>query len=237
MINIRYFGGKARTCKEISKIINTYIYNNELFISPFVGGGWVEQYINTNNKLLFDKHPYLIDMYKALQKGWIPPTNLTKEEYTYIKNHLDEKPYLSGFVGFGCSFAGKWFGGYAKDKTRRNYCLNSYNSILNKMNNGLKNAKFECKDYRELKPRNAIVYCDPPYKGTTQYSKKIVGNFNTYEFWNIIREWSKYNKIFISEYNAPDDFECVWQQSVKLDIRNKNNIKEKRIEKLFTYKN
>ena len=29
---------------------------------------------------------------------------------------MDENPALTGFVGFGCSFGGKWWGGYAKDK-------------------------------------------------------------------------------------------------------------------------
>ena len=70
-------------------------------------------------------------------------------DYQYIKNNPDEKPYLTGFVGFGCSFAGKWFGGYAKDNTGRNFCLNAYNSIMRKMD-GFKDTQFECKDYREI---------------------------------------------------------------------------------------
>ena len=175
-------------------------------------------------------------MYKELQNGWIPPTELSKEEYDYIHKNMEENPYLTGFVGFGCSFSGKWFGGYARNKTGRNYCSNAHNSIVEKMKN-LRTAVFECKDYKELKPHNAIIYCDPPYQGTTQYSKQIVGEFNTYEFWNTMKEWSKDNKVFISEYQAPEDFKCVWEQEVRLDIRNKDNLKEKRIEKLFTYKN
>jgi DNA adenine methylase len=233
---MRYFGGKTRTCKEISSVINTYIKDsNQLFISPFVGGGWVEQYINTNNKKLYDKHNYLIEMYIALQNNWIPPKELTKEEYEYIKNNKDDKPYLTGFVGFGCSFAGKWFGGYAKNDKDRNYCLNAHNSILKKMK-GLQNAYFGCVDYKKLKPKDAVIYCDPPYQGTTQYSKSIVGEFDTNEFWNIMREWSKDNIVLISEYNAPEDFECIWSQEVKLDIRDKNNQKQNRIEKLFKHK-
>ena len=232
---MRYFGGKTRTCKQIAKILNTYRNENQIFLSPFTGGAWVEALIK-HPKICYDKHPYLIAMYKELQQGWIPPTTLSKEEYEYIKNNPDEKPYLTGFVGFGCSFAGKWFGGYAKDNTGRNYCLNAHNSILDKMNN-LMNTSFDCKDYKEINPEGYIIYCDPPYEGTTQYSKKLVGEFNSNEFWEIMREWSKNNKVFISEYNAPEDFKCIWSQEVKLDIRDSNNKKQPRIEKLYTYKN
>jgi DNA adenine methylase len=67
----------------------------------------------------------------------------------------------------------------------------------------LGNTYFDCKDYRELNPEGYIIYCDPPYEGTTQYSKKLVGDFDTNEFWSIMRKWSNNNKVFISEYNAP----------------------------------
>lgn len=233
---MRYFGGKTRICKDISKIINNYMKEDKTFLSPFVGAGWVEQYVK-GGKILNDKHFYLIKMYEQLKDGWLPPTELTKEEYDLIKENKDDKPHLTSFVGFGCSFAGKWFGGYAKDKSGRNYCLNAYNSIKKKLNNGLlDNAKLLNKDYKELKPVNYVIYCDPPYKGTTQYDKNIVGEFNHDEFWNTVREWSKDNIVLVSEYNAPDDFEVIWQKETKLDIRDGNNEKKDRVEKLFKLK-
>lgn len=233
MLLIRYFGGKTRTCKDISKIINEHRKEGQVFLSPFIGGGWVEQHIE-GEKVIADKHKYLMAMYKKLQEGWQPPTELTKEEYDYIKENQDEQPHLTGFVGFGCSFAGKWFGGYAKDKSGRNYCLNAHNSMNRKIKNGLlSDTKILCSDYKDLKPVDMIIYCDPPYKNTTQYDKNIVGEFNHDEFWDTMRKWSKNNTVFVSEYNAPDDFEVVWEKPVKLDIRNKNNQKESRTEKLF----
>lgn len=224
-------------CNDISEIINNQKDDGQIFLSPFLGGGWVEQYIK-GKKILCDKHTYLIEMYKSLQNGWLPPTELTKEEYIHIKDNQDEQPHLTGFVGFGCSFAGKWFGGYAKDNSGRNYCLNAHNSVLKKIENGLLNkTEFICCDYKDLKPKNMIIYCDPPYKGTTQYDKNIVGEFDHDEFWNIMRKWSENNTVLISEYDAPDDFEVIWQKETKLDIRDKNNEKQKRIEKLFKFKN
>ena len=61
-------------------------------------------------------------------------------------------------------------------------------------------------------------------------------DFDTEEFWEIMRQWSRNNDVYISEYNAPDDFECVLEMPTKTDIRNKDNQQDKRIEKLFRYK-
>lgn len=229
---MRYFGGKARIGKYIVNYLNSIRKDGQPYIEPFVGGGWVMSLMD-GERYAYDKHPYLIDMYQALQDGWIPPTELSKGEYYHIKENQDENPALTGFVGFGCSFAGKWFGGYAHSKDR-NYCLNAHNSILKKMKN-MQDVTFGCEDYRDLNPTGALVYCDPPYKGTTQYGK-IVGEFNSNEFWDYMREWSKDNMVVISEYNAPDDFVEVWRKETKTDIRNRKNEKEDRIEKLFVHK-
>jgi DNA adenine methylase len=229
---MRYFGGKTRICKEIACFFESIREPNQVFLSAFVGGGWVESLMK-DPKICCDKHNYLIDMYKAIQNGWFPPKNITKEEYKYIKDHKDEKPYLTGFVGFGCSFAGKWFGGYAKESSDRNFCLNAYNSIMKKMD-GFKNTTFDCKDYSELNPSDMLIYCDPPYFGTTQYAKQVVGDFDHNKFWGVVRKWSLNNIVMVSEYTAPEDFSCLWQKMTKLDIRDKDNKKLDRVEKIFT---
>ena len=61
-------------------------------------------------------------------------------------------------------------------------------------------------------------------------------DFNTEEFWDVMRNWSKNNDVYISEYVAPDDFECVLEIQTKTDIRNGKNQLDKRVEKLFKYK-
>ena len=230
---MRYFGGKARIAKPISEYLQSIRKPNQTYIEPFVGAAWVMSLMDGNRKA-FDKHPYLISMYQMLQKGWMPPSKISEEEYIHIKNNQDEIPHLAGFVGFGCSFSGKWFGCYARSKDR-NYCSNAYNSVLKKMKT-LQDVEFNNSDYRDLCFKDSLIYCDPPYQGTTQYGK-VVGEFDTAEFWEIMRDWSMNNTVVISEYQAPDDFICVWEKQTNTDIRNKNNIKEQRIEKLFTYIN
>jgi len=69
------------------------------------------------------------------------------------------------------------------------------------------------KSYEEIEiPKDAIVYCDPPYKWTATYSEWW---FNHDEFWEYIRILSKTNKVFISEYTAPNDFKAIYEFSQK----------------------
>lgn len=228
---MRYFGGKARLGKKIAEVINSYLTSETDYIEPFVGGAWVTQHIwnGCKNKYCYDINPYLIEFYRTLQEGKFPPKNLTKEQYNYIKNNKDENRALTGFVGFGCSFAGKWFGGFASEPNR-NYCLNAYNSVMKKKPY-LNRCFFNCKDYRNINPKNSVIYCDPPYANTVQYD--YCPNFNSNEFWNIIRKWSQNNIVIISEYKAPSDFKTIAEFKTKTDIRNSHNQKDLRIEKLF----
>lgn len=90
-----------------------------------------------------------------------------------------------------------------------------------------------CGDYRSFViPEKSLIYCDPPYKGTTQYNDK----FDHHAFY----EWCgekvyEGHTLFLSEYSAPSDFECVFEKQVSsnLDVSSKG---KKEQEKLFRYK-
>jgi DNA adenine methylase len=195
-----------------------------------VGGCWVTSLIDPDrNRFGSDLHPDLIEMWNSLQSGWIPPDIVSREEYHLLKNSK-EISALKGFVGFGCSFSGKWFGGYAGNNTGRNYACNAKNSLMKKLP-GLKNVEFRVSDYTgiEVCPKS-LIYCDPPYKGTTGYS---LGGFDHEEFWQWVRYQSKENTVLVSEYEAPEDFTCVWSKITKTDMRVGDGVKEMRIEKLY----
>lgn len=228
---MQYFGGKQRIAKDIGAFLSPH-QTDKIFLEPFVGGCNIAPLMH-GKRYASDLNKYLIAMYQALQTGWLPPERLTKDEYDYINHNRDENWALTGFVGFGCSYSGKWFGGYAKNGTTRSYCNNAYNSLV-KLAPLIQDIHFCCLDYKKLSPAGCLLYCDPPYAGTTQYT--ATGDFDFKAFWNTMRIWSKTNLVFISEYNAPEDFICVWSKETKLDIQNKRNEKELRIEKLFQYK-
>ena len=156
---MQYFGGKARIAKELSKELQSRLEEDQSFVDLFCGSCNIVSRIKAPVRIANDLHKELISLHRAVQGGWIPPSSVSEDEYKEIKNSDEFPDYLRAFVGFGCSFAGKWFGGYAKDNTSRNYCLNAHNSILCKMEN-LRETDFACFDYKELHPVGCLIYCD-----------------------------------------------------------------------------
>ena len=87
-------------------------------------------------------------------------------------------------------------------------------------------------DYREIRiPNSAVVYCDPPYAGTNEYS---TGTFDSARFWKWAEEASANNLLFVSEYAAPNGFVDIWNKEKTCSFCDKNNSK-KTIEKLFVH--
>jgi len=97
----------------------------------------------------------------------------------------------------------------------------------------LERLELYSKSYNEIEiPKDAIIYCDPPYAGTAEYKE---GSFNHKEFFEWIREISKTNKVYISEYTAPSDFNSILsfeQKSTLQGGQQKHNNQP--MERLFT---
>lgn len=231
-----YMGGKSRIAKPISEIINNSIKSMErpCFVSLFCGSCSVESKVTGYSRIILnDKHEYLIALLKGVQAGYVLPETITEEQYRYIRANKDVDPVIAGFVGFGCSFGGKWFGGYARNSVGRNYASESKKSLLKDMST-LGNAEFICDDYRKVPiPQGAVVYADPPYANTTGYSGE---KFDSEEFWQYMRLLAVTGRtLYISEQTAPPDFICVWEKPITRTLdRNKDN-QFKATEKLFTY--
>ena len=231
--SMRYFGGKSLIAKDIANVISQYRKDEQIYVEPFVGGGWVLVEVS-GKRLAIDKNPYLISLWKALQDGWIPPETVSEQEYIEVKNGKETPAHIKAFIGFGCSFGGKWFGGYGRDCGGRNYAREARNSLLRKVP-FIKEVEFSCSDYRDLKFSDCLIYCDPPYDGCADYTQ--TGKFNSGEFWEVARRWSANNTIIVSEYNAPQDFKCVWERSVAVSATNLSTRKRARaIEKLYIYR-
>ena len=234
---MRYQGGKSRIAKQIASVITNACSreSNLTFVSLFCGTCSIESKVaGFSRKILNDKHEYLIALLNGVKNGYELPEFVSLEEYQYLRTHQNEDKVLSGFVGFGCSFGAKWFGGYARSKTtNRNYASEAKRSLLKDMAT-LMDAEFTCKDYREVElPDGCVVYADPPYNGTTGYGNE---KFDSDVFWNYMRDISREHLVFISEQNAPDDFIPIWERQLTrtLDV-NKNN-QFKATEKLFVHK-
>jgi DNA adenine methylase len=221
-------GSKNKIAKLILPILNSE-RKNSTWVEPFVGGANMIDKAS-GDRIGNDTHFYLIELLKAVRDGWRPPENITKEEYYKIKeNEKDFPPELVGFAGFLCSFGGKWWGGFAKNSKNDNYAARGSRCLI-KQSKNLQGVNFFYGSYLDLViPANSLIYCDPPYEGTTKYANK----FNHDEFWEWCRKQKENgHKIFISEYNAPKDFKCLLEVELKTTLD--KNSQYSRLEKLFT---
>lgn len=242
---IQYQGSKARFAKYLVPIIQGYIneHNINTYIEPFVGGASIIEKIECKNKFGYDNHGYLIDLlnHMKITTNDIPDTILV-DEYKQVRDNKDDYPsWYVGLVGFCASFGNKWFNGYArngKSDVNGKRVRQAINNIKSQSPN-LRDIIFECKDFREIdisEMSNTLIYCDIPYKNTTQYK---TGVFPYEEFYEWCKELSKNNIVLISEYDMPDGFECIWEKETKvlLDSNKKtNDSRNNRIEKLFICK-
>ena len=236
---MKYVGSKNRIAKYILPIMLKDRKENQYWVEPFVGGGNMIDKVegsrigsdiseNTINALSF-----IINSSNTI------PDLISEDDYLNMSKIKSSDGY-SSFVGYAMSYAGKLWGGYRRDKAgTKGNIINMLNQTTRSKNSAIKQAKLlkgvELKvcNYYELDiPDNSIIYCDPPYENTTRYSVK----FDHIKFW----EWCRLmamsgHTLYISEYNAPNDFECIWSKEICSSLT-KNTGSKKGIEKLFKYK-
>ena len=196
---MKYVGSKNKISKQIAPILQSLIDNNHvnIYYEPFCGGLNMMDKIRCKNRVGNDIHKELIALLKAIQSGWKPPENISEDEYNMVRLHKENYPdYYVGLVGFCATFGSKWFGGYARGKkpdgTPRNYYDEAVRNLL-KQCSYIKDVKLVSKDYLDIdmsKLHNALIYCDPPYKGVTRYS---IDSFDYEKFYDWCRQVAKTN--------------------------------------------
>ena len=154
----------------------------------------------------------------------------------YVKDHKPLKTMELYEVGaiefFGSYGVGGFPRGYAKNNANRNFYKEVRKSLEIQIPH-LKDIEFYCQHYYDLSKdfKNCVIYIDPPYQGTKQYEYANAEKMDYTRFWNWVREISKDNFVFVSEQNAPEDFEVIWEKDVKRTMDNQNKFKA--TEKLF----
>ena len=255
---MRYSGSKAKIAKYIIPFIMNELKSGNAYIEPFVGGCNVIDKVDWPWKIGYDLNHYVISMWNWVKSVGCNtfPKFVSREDYcimkelaandTYEKNHYPS--HLIGYVGNACSYGSAWFNGYAKynEKKKEDHMLEAWNG-LTKQIDSFKNLRKTCfcsGSYEEAlkyaylyhkEGIGSVVYCDPPYRNTKGYKD---GGFDSDRFWEVVRNYSKLGiKIFVSEYEAPDDFKCIWEMPRKDGMGTtkcgcKQNTK---VERLFVY--
>lgn len=232
---MQYLGGKARIAKKIAaKILEIVPPEHRLeYLEPFLGGANAFEHIAPHFEKTYagDVHEDLILMWQAVARGWVPPEQISLEEYEALR--AGPPSPLRAAAGFGASFGAKWFGGYARGKAAdgswRSYIGETGRALVGVRSTLARGRVFNVSYASWPVVPGVVVYCDPPYAGTTSY--KGTAGFDHVAFWARMREWSAAGSyVFVSEYQAPDDWECVLEfahvQSVGLKVEKTRTLEK-----------
>lgn len=224
---MRYLGGKTKLARDIVSVIRPQDYT---FVwEPFCGGGSVTAEISRALEglptvfLASDVRPELVDMWEAVKSGWAPPKldrNLTDTEYQALRLSPDSP--IRTFVGFGCSFGGKYWGGLARGDDRAFYEEGRRRLLLESKSIVSKQPIFRTIDFLTLAaapPPGTLVYCDPPYVGTTGYGMR----FDHDLFWSVCLWLARSGcAVYVSEFSAPSFCAEVWRKDRKMTVGSKS---------------
>lgn len=233
---MQYMGGKARIAKKLTEVMLSMTTERTFYLEPFMGAAsmLVNMAPNFSAPAAGDVMPDVVLMWQAVQQGWVPPAEMSRERYDWLKTQQPSPE--RAFAGFGCSFSGKWFGGLDATPGRANRGTQTaaqiaYNSITTKRP-ALTGVFIHQGDYRQWIPGpGTVVYCDPPYTNTTGYGG--TDPFLSGLFWATMERWTARGAtVFVSEYVAPLAWRCVWEFERKVTAgSDKSKLST---EKLFT---
>ena len=208
---MQYLGGKHHVSKRILDAIKDTGVPRDNYWEPFVGGAnsfcRIAPYFWS--AVGSDLCPDLILMWQALLDGWVPP-DIDEDQYRMLK---DAGPSaLRAFAGYGCSFGGKWFAGYARHRTDAKHPYSQPETtrkvLLAQAATLLTHPDITiCEmDYSEHSPMPGdVVYCDPPYPGT-----RFRFHFDFDLFWSTMERWRRIGYVFVSSYDCPVEYDRYW---------------------------
>jgi DNA adenine methylase len=243
-----YGGGKARLGREIARTVaaleETTGWRGERYVEPFCGmlGVAVHAADGTRPVCVSDANEDVVLLLQAVQAGWDPPeTPVSKAEYDALR-HAPVHTAERGFYGLACAYAGIFFAGYRLSSTvHKRTFFDMFRSSLLAMRPAMQRMAISHADYRSLAPKGCTVYCDPPYRANALQScnpnadiRGTFAGFDSDAFWDVARAWSRDNLVVVSEYEAPNDFVCVWERHFRSGFK-ATAERTPRVEKLFVH--
>lgn len=233
---MKYMGSKNRIAKHILPIMLKEMEDKgyTTWVEPFVGGGnMIDKVPDKYKRIGADLNSFVIQALVDIKDN---PGKLP-EKFSFEDRKYWKMQPATEFMSWACivtSFGADLGGGYARESGSDDstFCGYGKRNAL-KQSPKIQSVEFICCSYEELSNvTNSLIYCDPPYQGTTGYK---TGAFDHDKFFAWCRGMkSKGNSVFVSEYSAPDDFELVWQGEVKTNFSStRSKATHNAVEKLF----
>lgn len=217
-------GSKQRHAADLIAVTCANRKQGQCYVEPFVGGGNVICKVPQAQgpRIANDLNWRMVALLDAAgNKGWRPPEVMTRTLWTKIKNKQDDyPPELVAFAATACCFGSSWFSAYIidlPDTAAKNRDYEAVKRAFERDGPGLEGVIFHSLSYSEFTPHippESIIYCDPPYTGTTGYAgaKTIIkidealskNNWKANNFW----KWAdalvtEGHRVYVSEYKGP----------------------------------
>jgi DNA adenine methylase len=214
----KYYGGKHRYASKIVEVIDKYANEHHTYIEPFCG--WCSVLSKVVDRKIFNEHvasdanESIVKFFHESSRGtFVPPDDVSEEEYHILKNQQVPSA-LQAFAGICYSYGGIWFRSYGANSDPKHFgTRHTFPEKIMERVKKLKDVTFAHALYHEYANREeCFFYLDPPYKGRRENYKNNIDAeipFDTNEMWEFARKLSEKNTVLVSEYNAPEDFECV----------------------------
>jgi DNA adenine methylase len=223
---MQYMGGKAKVARRIVAAILADTEARDVWYEPFVGGGNVMEHAapHFRRSVGSDAHLDLIMLWEYVTDGGMLPEFVTREEYQALRKAPSS--WLRGYAGFGASFGGKWFGGYGVSPRDGEVVRASFRAVERQAAVFSKaSTRFRWAHFGDMTPpAGSVVYCDPPYAGTTAYT---TGDFDYPAFYRTLRTWAADRFVYLSEYAVPDDVpaKVIWSREKRMVLEKSDNAR------------
>lgn len=226
---MRYQGGKGKLAKTIAPVILNFAAGRRI-VEPFHGG--LSMTVALQPAIASDYSLPAHTLVKSTRAGWEPPSFVDEQTYNELKRGVrDQSDPLTCFAGQCCTFGGGWFKGYARGHPSQREPIRAAAVALKRRVGATLSTTFLHQPYWELDVLPGdVVYCDPPYKDTSQ--DYPVEAFDHNRFWEWARQIAEDGAdVFVSEFSAPDDVAVFWEKEVAKQTRSKDG--STKIERLY----
>lgn len=209
-------------------------YGITKWVEPFVGGAnMIDKVPDSFERIGYDINEHVIHALIDIRDNVDKLPDAVSEEYFKTLVNTPAKS-ITSWVRCACAYGGRFGNGYARQgknpRYKKTIAQEGKNNAI-KQSPKIQNVQFICDSYENLDFDNCLIYCDPPYQGTSGYK---TGAFDHEKFFEWCRKQAKKNIVFVSEYNAPDDFIEVWMGEVKTNFAStRKKATHNAIEKLF----
>ena len=206
-MSLAYWGSKKKLASRIADVLADAADGRTVYHEPFCGMASVglEALPRFRTSVWSDVHADVVLYWRAVQRGWLPSTRpLTQAQWDAYR--ASARPSVArSFYGFHFGWGGHFLTGrtLVRDKNTEAH-LRGVRERVRVAGEAMRDhrVRVEHAAYWELRPKRAVVYCDPPYVG--ENSGRHFRPEDMARLWDCMRVWLRDGcAVFLSASERP----------------------------------